>query len=75
MKKLTIFLSVMAAPFLLVWAGFILTGFSFNPHNVFHAGAFWGLSCMYWFLAICLAPMIIDDIDNQKIKKHGTETV
>ena len=64
MKKLAIVLSFAALPFLLVWAGFILTGFNFEPHNVFNDGAFWGLSCMYWFLYICLIPLIVETIDD-----------
>lgn len=63
MKKLTIILALAALPFLLVWSGFILTGFNFNPHNVFNQGAFWGLSCMYWFLYICMLPLVVEVID------------
>jgi hypothetical protein len=75
MKKLFILLATAALPFLLVWAGFILTGFNFNPHNVFSEGAFWGLSCIYWFLWICLCPLIIEGINevhahNEKIRKQ-----
>jgi hypothetical protein len=63
MKKLSIITAIGALPFLLVWAAFILTGFNFNPHNVFNEGAFWGLSCMYWLLYICLIPLVIEVID------------
>jgi hypothetical protein len=63
MKKLTVLLITAALPFLMVWAGFILTGFNFEPHNVFNDGAFWGLSVIYWFLWICLLPVILEEID------------
>lgn len=63
MKKLCILSVIAALPFLLVWAGFILTGFNFNPHNVFNDGAFWGLSCMYWFLYVGLIGIIIEVIN------------
>jgi hypothetical protein len=63
MKKLCILSVTAALPFLLVWAGFILTGFNFNPHNVFNEGVFWGLSCMYWFLYLCLIGVIIEVIN------------
>jgi hypothetical protein len=64
MKKLLILGIFAALPFLLVWAAFILTGFNFNPHNVFNEGAFWGLSCMYWFLYVCLMAVIVEAIDD-----------
>jgi len=63
MKKLSIVLAFAALPFLLVWAAFILTAFNFNPHDVFNEGAFWGLSGMYWFLYICLIPLIVEMVD------------
>lgn len=66
MKKLTILVALAALPFLLVWAAFILTGFNFNPHDVFNEGAFWGFSCMYWFLYICLIALIVEMIDEYK---------
>lgn len=66
MKKLFIVLTFAALPFLLVWAAFILTAFNFNPHDVFNKGAFWGLSGMYWFLYVCLIPIIVEVIDELK---------
>ena len=76
MKKLLVLLSTAALPFLLVWAGFILTGFSYNPINVFHDGSFWGLSVIYWFLWVCLSPLIIEMINdvhkhNEKIRRQN----
>lgn len=76
MKKLFILLTTAAIPFLLVWAAFILTGFSFNPITTFQAGSFWGVSVIYWFLWICLCPLIIEGINevyehNQKLKKSN----
>lgn len=79
MKKLVVLLSTAAIPFLLVWAAFVLTGFSFNPINVFQDGAFWGVSVLYWFLWVCICPLIIDGINevyahnkkiNEKIRKE-----
>lgn len=64
MNKLLIFLAIAALPFLLVWAGFILTGFNYNPREVFNYGGFWGLSCLYWMLFLALSPTIAEAIDN-----------
>jgi hypothetical protein len=63
MRKLSILGVIAALPFLLVWASFILTGFNFNPRDVFNEGVFWGLSVMYWFLYLCLISIIIEAID------------
>jgi hypothetical protein len=78
-KKLTILLATAAMPFLLVWAAFILTGFNFNPHNVFNEGSFWGVSVLYWFLWVCLCPMIVEMVDedtilnkSKKVEKKAT---
>lgn len=60
MKKLFIILTLAALPFLLVWMGFILTAFSFNPIEVFQGGTFWGMSVIYWFIYICLIGLIVD---------------
>lgn len=50
-----------AIPFLLVWAAFILTGFAFNPQQIFTNGSFWGVSVIYWFLWVCLIPIVIEN--------------
>lgn len=63
MKKFMILMTTAALPFLLVWAGFILTAGSFNPQEIFQAGSFWGLSCMYWFLWVALSPVIMEIIN------------
>lgn len=64
MKKLKIALITAALPFLLVWAGFILTGFAFSPREVFQSGTFWGISVIYWTLYICLIGCILEEITN-----------
>jgi hypothetical protein len=70
MKKLLILIATAALPILLVWAGFILTGFSFNPYNVFQEGSFWGVSVLYWFFWVCLMPLIVEMIDeHQKVEE------
>lgn len=69
MKKLSTIIATAALPFLLVWAAFILTGFSFNPISVFQDGSFWGISVIYWFLWICLVPVIVEVIDESYKKK------
>lgn len=69
MKKLQVLGATAALPFLLVWAGFILTGFNFKPSDVFNSGAFWGLSCMYWFLWLCLMPLIVEMVDEYETNK------
>jgi hypothetical protein len=63
MKKLSITLITWALPFLLVWAAFLLTGFSFNPINVFQDGTFWGFSILYWLVWTCLIASIVDIVD------------
>jgi len=62
MKKLKIALIIASLPFLLVWAGFILTGFAFSPREVFQSGAFWGISGIYWTLYVCIIGPILDEI-------------
>ena len=69
MKKLQVLCATAALPFLLVWAGFILTGFNFNPSDVFNSGAFWGLSGIYWFLWLCLMPLIVEMVDEYETNK------
>ena len=63
MKKLGILFTTAALPFLLVWAAYFLTGFSFSTTNVFQDGVFWGLSIMYWILWICMLGPIVELID------------
>jgi len=63
MKKLYIALVLAALPFLLVWMGFILTGFAFNPYDVFRDGNFWGFSIIYWFMFVCLIGLVIEMVD------------
>lgn len=62
MNKILTVVTIAAIPFLLVWAAFILTGFNFNPSDVFNSGSFWGMSTMYWFLYICMLPLIIESV-------------
>lgn len=69
MRKLTILAVVFAIPFILVWMSFVLTGASFHPHTVFKDGAFWGISCIYWFLVLMLIPIILQVIDEIKPAK------
>lgn len=68
MKKLMIMLTTAALPFLLVWAAFFLTAFSFNPVAIFQEGSFWGISCIYWLLWVCIAPMIVELVDEELAK-------
>jgi hypothetical protein len=63
MKKFLILLATLALPFLLVWAGWFLTAFSYHPRLVFQSGSFWGVSVLYWFLWICVLGMIVEIID------------
>ena len=62
MKKFIKFIALLAVPFLLVWMAYFLTGFAFNPQDVFRDTAFWGFGAMYWFLSICLLGIIIEFI-------------
>lgn len=70
MKKLSILLILAALPFLLVWAAFFLTGFSFSPTHIFQDGTFWGLSIMYWILWVCMLGPIVELIDESVDKKN-----
>lgn len=58
-----VLLTTAALPFLLVWAAFILTGFSFNPREMFQSGPFWGVSVIYWMLWVCLLGLIVEMVD------------
>jgi len=72
MKKGIIMAVTAALPFLLVWASAILTAFSFNPIKVFQHVDFWGLSTIYWFVWVCLAPLIVEmikTVTNNKSEK------
>jgi hypothetical protein len=69
MKTLAIVLIFAFMPFLLIWAAFLLTGFSFNPISVFQKGDFWGFSIMYWFIYICFCPFIPEMVDEFETKK------
>lgn len=50
-------------PFILVWMGFILTGFSYSPREVFQGNTFWGVSLIYWFMWICMIGFILEMIE------------
>ena len=67
MKNLLIVLTLAALPFLLVWAAFILTAFSFNPIEIFQNGNFWGVSALYWFLYLCLIGFVIEILNTKNI--------
>lgn len=68
MKKLQVAGALAALPFLLVWIAFILTGFNFNPHEVFSHGAFWGVSGIYWFMYIMMIGFIMEAMDEDAAK-------
>lgn len=70
MKKLMVLLVTACLPFLLVWSGFVLTGFSYNPREVFQGDMFWGISVIYWLLWVCLLGMIVEVIDELTPKKR-----
>lgn len=61
-RKLKITLVTLFLPFLLVWAGFILTGFSYNPRDVFQSGPFWFVSGIYWFIWTAMIAIVIDEM-------------
>lgn len=56
---LTIVFGIM--PFLLVWIAFFMTFFAFSSVDVFTSPAFWGMSCIYWFIYVCAAVPAIWD--------------
>ena len=66
MKKLSILVVTAALPFLLVWAAFFLTGFSFNPIQIFQDGTFWGVGLIYWFIWLCLIGFVMEAIDEEE---------
>jgi hypothetical protein len=41
-------------PFAIVWLAAICTAFTFNPQDVFQSGSFWGISTVFWFMALML---------------------
>ena len=63
MKKFIIFCSTACVPFILVWLGFLLTAFSYNPIEIFQSGTFWGISVLYWLLWVCMSPLIMEIIN------------
>lgn len=63
MKKFKFFAIVYIMPFLLVWMGFILSGFSYSPREVFQSEVFWGVSTVYWFVMFCLTGLIVEIIN------------
>lgn len=63
MKKFMILCLTAIIPFILVWIGSPLSGLSYNPVHIFRTDAFWGFSVIYWFIWICLSPVIIDIIN------------
>jgi hypothetical protein len=48
---ITLFIVV---PFSLIWAIGFLTAFQVNPPRIFESGNFWGISIVFWFLALML---------------------
>jgi len=65
--KMKVFVLTMLAPFLAVWIAWIMTALSFDIHEVFQSGAFWGISVIYYFLWLCLIGMVIDDLKEPAI--------
>ncbi len=51
-------------PFLLVWIAFLMTGFSFTPHEVFQSEMFWGFSVFYWLIWTCMIGFIAQEVLN-----------
>jgi hypothetical protein len=58
--KIALFFAIL--PFLLVWTAWLLTALSFNIHDVFQSGAFWGSSAIYWLVYVCLVGFIFDEV-------------
>ena len=65
-KKLAIISCIYLLPFILIWIGWIVTAFSFNPREIFQGNVFWGISIMYWLIAFCLFPLIIETVNEIK---------
>lgn len=63
-KKLLVILVFGSLPFLLVWSGFVLTGFSYNPRDIFQRESFWGLSVIYWLIWVCTLPLQIEIVQD-----------
>lgn len=60
MKKIHFFYLTTVLPFFLVWAAWLLTAFSFDPRETFQTAAFWGLTVCYYFVYLCIAPVIYE---------------
>lgn len=62
-KKPLIFISTAFIPFILVWMGFILTGFAFNPREIFQSNGFWFISVVYFLVWLMICPLIAEGIN------------
>lgn len=62
-KSLKWFLGMGLFPFICVWISYILTGLAFDPQTVFHSGAFWGLSVLYWIIWSMAGALMLDNKD------------
>lgn len=68
MNKLKVAIVTAALPFLLVWSASLLTGFSFNPRDVFQHDGFWCFSVLYWFFWVCLIALVLEEIKEKPAK-------
>lgn len=64
MKKISVSLLALVAPFLLVWLAFICTGGAFVPKEVFVTGEFWALCIFYW---MTFYPFLLISINDANI--------
>ncbi len=66
-KKIVIVLCVYLLPFILIWIGWIVTAFAFNPREIFqNSTTFWGVSTFYWVIMAMLSPLVIDTVNEIK---------
>lgn len=63
MKKTTVLCLTACIPFILVWVSFVLTGFAFNPREVFQGNMFWFFSVIYWLVWLMMFPLIVELIN------------
>lgn len=58
---LRLFIPAFVAPFALVWAAWLLTGFSFQVKDAFNSAPFWIISVFWWFVTTCVIASYVDE--------------
>jgi hypothetical protein len=70
MKKLLAYITIIFFFHILVWMTYVITGFNFQPSNVFSSSVFMQFTFTYWFICLLFLPSIIDVVDVSFSKKN-----